>query len=90
MAETTSHEREMSRTETAEYLRHIADELDAEEEPVRIPVGNKSVDLSPPGTIDTEVSVTERSRRVRKNVEEVELVLDWNPVRRRDGNGNRR
>jgi len=41
------------------------------------------------GTIDAAVSVTERSRRVRKNVEEVELVLDWNPVRRRDGNGDR-
>ncbi|MFC7071310.1 amphi-Trp domain-containing protein [Halobaculum lipolyticum] len=85
MAETTSHERELSREETAAYLRRIADELASDETTVRVPVGNKAVRLSPPSRLDTAVRVTERSRRIRRNVEQLELSIEWNPTKRGGG-----
>lgn len=78
MAETTSDRTEMTRSETAELLRSIADELDADGQRVGIPVGNKEVQLSPPETIDVESTVTERSRRLRKDTEELALTFKWN------------
>lgn len=80
MAELTSHDEDMSRSEAAAMLRSIADELDSGSEAVSLRVGNKEVRLSPPETIGTEVSVTERSRRLRKDVEAVVLELEWNPT----------
>lgn len=81
MAETTTHDTKMTREETAEFLRLIADELDSGRDVVAIPIGNKEVQLSPPETIDTEATVTERSRRLRKNIEEMALEFKWNPVK---------
>lgn len=81
MAETTSHDEEMTREETAAFLRSIADELDSGRGVVEVPVGNKGVKLSPPETIATETTVTERSRRLRKNVEELSLEFAWNPTK---------
>lgn len=81
MAETTTHETEMTRAETAAYLRSIADELDSGQGKIRIPVGNKEVLLSPPETIGSETTVTERSRRLRKDTEELILKFNWNPAR---------
>lgn len=81
MANTTSAERKMSREEAAEYLRGIADEMESGRARVTVPVGNKAVGLSPPGTVGSEVAVTERSRRIRKDVEELELTFRWNPTR---------
>ncbi|MFC7098305.1 amphi-Trp domain-containing protein [Halobaculum marinum] len=82
MAETTSHERELSRDETASYLRRIAEELESDVATVRVPVGNKAVRLSPPDRLNTEVTVVERSRRLRRDVESLELALEWNPTKR--------
>jgi len=81
MADTTSHETELTRAETAEFLRAIADELDAERDRIRVAVGNKRVQLSPPERIATEATVTERSRRLRKDVEELELRFKWTPTK---------
>lgn len=81
MAETTTHDTRMTRAETAEFLRSIADELDSGRGVVAIPVGNKEVHLSPSDSIDTETTVTERSRRLRKNVEEMTLEFKWNPAK---------
>lgn len=81
MADTTSHETELSRAETAEFLRSIADELDGEKARIRVAVGNKRVQLSPPERIATEATVTERSRRLRKDVEELELRFKWTPTK---------
>lgn len=81
MAETTTHDTKMTREETAEFLRSIADELDSGRDVVAIPVGNKEVHLSPPETIDTETTITERSRRLRKNIEEMGLEFKWNPAK---------
>ena len=81
MADTTSHETELTRAETAQFLRAIADELDAETARIRVAVGNKRVQLSPPERIATEATVTERSRRLRKDVEELELRFRWTPTK---------
>lgn len=81
MAETTSQKDEMTRDETAEFLRSVADELDSDRGIVRVQIGNKEVQLSPPETIDTETTVTERSRRIRKDVEQLDLEFKWNPAR---------
>lgn len=81
MAEVTTDETKMTRAEAATYLRSIADELDAASGTVDIPVGNKEIRLSPPETVDLETTVTERSRRLRKDTEEVSLTFNWNPTR---------
>lgn len=81
MADTTSHETELTRAETAAFLRAIADELDADTERIRVAIGNKRVRLSPPERIAAEATVTERSRRFRKDVEELELRFRWTPAK---------
>ena len=79
MTETTSHETELTRAETASLLRSLADSLDDDATEVRIAVGNKNVRLSPPEQIQTAVTVTERSRRIRKDVETLGLEFNWHP-----------
>jgi len=79
MAETTSHDSELSRTELASYLRSIADELDSTRSTVTVQIGNKNVSLSPSDSIDASMAVTERSRRLRTDTEELELAFKWNP-----------
>lgn len=81
MAETTTDETEMTREETATFLRAIADELVSGRGRVGIPVGNKEVQLSPTETIDVETTVTERSRRLRKDTEELSLTFKWNTAK---------
>jgi amphi-Trp domain-containing protein len=81
MADTTTHETELTRAETAEFLRSIAEELDSDRERVRVAIGNKNVRLSPPERISTEATVRERSRRLRKDVEELELQFSWTPTK---------
>ncbi|WP_262178903.1 amphi-Trp domain-containing protein [Haloarcula laminariae] len=81
MADTTTHETELTRAETAEFLRSIADELDAGRDRIRVAVGNKRVQLSPPERIAAEATVTERSRRLRKDVEELDLHFRWTPTK---------
>lgn len=81
MAETTTDETRMTREEAARYLRSIADELDGGSPRIHIPVGNKEVHLSPPDTVDLETAVHERSRRLRKDVEEVSFTFKWNPMK---------
>ena len=81
MVERMSHSEEMTRSETAAYLRSIADQIDSSGDVVSVPIGNKSVRLSPSDAIDTEATVTERSRRLRKDTEELALTLKWNPVK---------
>lgn len=81
MAETTTDETELSRSEAAAYLRSIADELDAGGRTVDIPVGNKEIRLSPPDRFEAETSITERSRRLREDTEELAIRFKWNPTR---------
>lgn len=83
MADTTSHETELTRAETATVLRAIADELDSDRHHVTVAIGNKDVQLSPPETISAATTVTERSRRIRKDVEKLAVELTWHPSKRR-------
>ena len=80
MAETTTDEREMAREDAAKLLRSIADELDEGGGRIGIPVGTKEIRLSPPGTVTLETTVTERSRRLRRDTEELSLTFKWNPT----------
>lgn len=80
MAETTSHNTELTRAEMAAFLRSIADDLDASDGTVSVQIGNKAVRLSPSDSIDAEATVTERSRRLRKDTEQLALTFKWNPV----------
>lgn len=79
MAETTTDETELTRSEAADFLRTIADQLDDGNRTVDIPVGNKEIRLSPSERIDARTTVTERSRRLRKDTEEVAISLKWHP-----------
>ena len=88
MAKRTNFDGKMSRSETADFLRTLADDLDSGAEAVTVEVGNKRVELSPPETINAEVEVTERSRALRKDLEELEIDFQWNPVTK-TGSGNR-
>ncbi|MFW6376377.1 MAG: amphi-Trp domain-containing protein [archaeon] len=81
MAERTTYDAEMTREELAEYLHSLADELNDEGGTVSIPLGNKRVRVSPSDSIDSEVTVTERSRRLRKDTEELALTFSWHPDR---------
>lgn len=81
MAETTTDETKLTRAEAATFLRTVADELDSDSRTVEISVGNKEIRLSPPETIDQKTTITERSRRLRKDTEEVAITFNWNPSR---------
>lgn len=84
MAEKTLNEERLSRSEAAEQLRTLADELDDEGEDddgeISVPVGNKHVRLSPPGTISYEIGVREGSSVLRGDRETITLKLDWKPA----------
>lgn len=85
MADVTTHDERMTREDVADVLRSIADEMDSGRADARIPVGNKEVTTRPSDDIDAEVTVTERSRRLRKDVEELALTFAWNPTRQSGG-----
>lgn len=79
MAKTTTDESKLSREEAASVLRSFADELDRTGRTIRVPVGNKDIELSPPEAVRLETTVSERSRSLRKDVEEVSFTFTWNP-----------
>lgn len=79
MAETTTNESKLSRSAAASYLRSVADELEQTGRTIQVPVGNKNIELSPPERVRLETTVSERSRSLRKDVEEVSFTFTWNP-----------
>lgn len=79
MAETTTNESKLSRSDAASYLRDVADELEQSGRTIQVPVGNKNIELSPPEEVRLETTVSERSRSLRKDVEEVSFTFTWNP-----------
>lgn len=81
MAETTTDDTHLTRAEAARYLRSIADELDGGRSRIHIPIGNKEVHLSPPDSLDLETTVHERSRSLRKDIEELSFTFTWNPTK---------
>lgn len=79
MAETTTNESKLSRSAAASYLRSIAEELEQTGRTIDVPVGNKSIELSPPERVRLETTVSERSRSLRKDIEEVSFTFKWSP-----------
>jgi amphi-Trp domain-containing protein len=78
MAEKNLEEDDVSRGETAERLRAIADELDGDGD-VNLEVENKTISLSPPSSINYELGVRESSSILRGDRESVTIKLDWSP-----------
>ena len=79
MADTTEFEEEMSRTEVADYLREIAEEFDRDGS-ASVRMGNKNVQLRPADSIDCEGTITERSRPIGSDREELNLTFSWAPA----------
>ena len=70
-------ERDMTTAEVAEYLRTVADRLDAGEE-FTLDSGTESVTLTPPGRIEFEVEVERETADSGGPGEiELELELEW-------------
>ncbi|WP_254764294.1 amphi-Trp domain-containing protein [Natrinema marinum] len=78
MVEKTLSEDEFTRTEAADRLRELADELEGDGSS-SVRTGNKTVDLHPSETIAYEVGVRERSSILRGDRETVTIKLDWKP-----------
>ena len=77
MADRTSHTDTLTRDQVADQLREMAEAFESGDTSVR--VGNKSVDLSPPDSINYSVDVIERSSLLRGNHESIEIELGWKP-----------
>jgi len=78
MVQRTTADERRSREEIENYLQTLAAAFGNGEESVSIPVGNKTVDLSPPeDDVGLSVDVVERSSRLRGDYEKIELEVAW-------------
>ena len=78
MVQRTTADERRSREEIENYLQTLAAAFGNGEETVEVPVGNKTVDLSPPeDAVGLSVDVVERSSRLRGDYEKIELELAW-------------
>ena len=77
MVERTDDTQELGRQDVADLLRELADEFDRDRANVDVPVGNKTIALSPPETVTAEVEVLERSGMFRGDQERVRIDLRW-------------
>lgn len=80
MADRTSYTDTKTRDQLAGQLRDIADAFESGDTTVE--VGNKSVHLSPPDSINYQIDVVERSSLIRGDHESVEIELGWKPTDR--------
>jgi len=79
MAQRTTADEQHSRQELAHYFQTLADAFGSDEESINVPVGNKTVRLSPPETVGLSVDVVERSSRLRGDHEQLEVEVSWKP-----------
>lgn len=77
MVQRTTADERRSREDVETYLRTLADAFGNGDDDLRIPVGNKTVDLSAPEELGLSVDVVERSSRLRGDYEKIELELAW-------------
>ena len=77
MASQTSAEDTLDRQELATALHGLAEEFERGDDEIDVEVGNKHVTLSPGETVSYEIEVTERTSRLRKNREAIDLQLRW-------------
>lgn len=79
MAERTTADETMTRSELATYLAMLGDEFESGGEEINVTVGNKTVDLNPPESVNVSVDVVERSSMIRGNRETITIELNWKP-----------
>jgi len=79
MVQRTTTDEQQSREELAAYFQTLANAFGSGEESINVPVGNKTVRLSPPETVAMSVDVVERSSRLRGDHEQLELEISWKP-----------
>ena len=77
MAEQTSAEERLDREELGSTLHRLAEQFEGGAEEIDVEVGNKHVTLSPRETVNYEIEVTERTSRLRKNRQAIDLELRW-------------
>ncbi|EMA42571.1 amphi-Trp domain-containing protein [Halobiforma nitratireducens] len=76
MAETTTHEEELSRDEAADLLQEIARELRGNG-PADVRIGNKTLTLQPSTALEYAVEVEERSPMLGGDREELTVSVNW-------------
>ena len=79
MAERTTADEAMTRSELAAYLSSLGDEFEGGGEEIDVAVGNKTVELNPPESVNVSVDVVERSSMLRGNRETITIELNWKP-----------
>lgn len=79
MAERTTNDEVMSRSELATYLSELSQRFEDEENGVDVPVGNKTVSLGRSDDVSVSVDVVERSSKLRGNRETVTVTMSWKP-----------
>jgi amphi-Trp domain-containing protein len=80
-------ERDMTAAEVANYLRTVADKLDAGDE-FTLESGGDSVTLAPPGRVEFKVEVERETSKSGKSEIELELELEWDEDATDDGDLN--
>jgi len=83
MADRTSYTDTVTRDQIADQLRELADAFESSD--TNVQVGNKSVQLSPPDSVNYQIDVVERSSLLRGDHETVEIELGWKPQNRDEG-----
>ena len=77
MAQRTTADAKLPRSELAAYLSTLAAEFDGEIEDIDVDVGNKTISMSPSDEVDFSVDVIERSSMLRGSRETIEIELSW-------------
>ena len=78
MVEKNITEDELDRSEAADRLRTIADDLESGDQ-FDIDIDNKTITLSPPAAVGFEVGARESSSILRGSRESVTIKMDWRP-----------
>lgn len=68
----------IERTAAADNLNDIASTLRSDS-PMRVDVGNKSIELHPPDDVNYSIDVVEKQRRFRGDRESIQIELSWSP-----------
>lgn len=79
MAQHTTSDDAMAREELASYLADLATEFQDGGDGIAVGVGNKTVTLDPPESVDVSISVLERSPVLRGQHETIDLEISWKP-----------
>ncbi len=79
MAQRTTADERLTRSELAAYLAGLSEEFDRDSEEVHVDVGNKTISLTPPEEVDCSVDVVERTSMLRGSRETIKIELSWKP-----------